>query len=317
MAKKIKVATGKEHRFKRRGRKYFGQIKGPAGLLVQWPFLLKRNGKPVNDALLDGSTINKFQNEAWISGPNGEFRFEDVPDADYGIEVLSPAGKLIPKQYTPPGETGRRSPLPPVLDRLAFTEDPDDLMTEGEEAYVISAEVRSIGDTLLVNQDVRIIDPDTLEQVGDVITTGDDGVVRAMVPVKKTYRIEIVDQEFEPVELPHDPDDEPAVLLCHFCDESGVPLAYQDVEVQSGDNKFELATDENGRIEAAAQLIPYELKIGDQVFHAHALLWNDREKDENLYRFVVASDTPQETPEDHEHSYDAVIDDTIDEDSFA
>jgi hypothetical protein len=297
MSKKIKVATGKEHRFKRRGRKYFGLLKGTAGPLVAWPFLLKRNGKPVNDALLDGTTINKYRNGAWISDQKGEFKFEDLPDAEYGIEVLSPAGKLVPRQYTPPSETGRRSPLPPVLDRFAFSEDPDDLMTEGEEAYVIAAEVRSIGDTLLVNHDVRIIDPDTLAQVGDVITTGDDGVVRAIVPENKNYRIEIVEQEFAPVDLPHDPDEEPAVLRCHFVDQSGAPVADQVIEARLGEQTFDLTTDKDGKIEVPAHLLPYELKLGDEVFHAHALLPRDIQDDDSRYRFTVSTGPADQHPD--------------------
>ena len=166
-------------------------------------------------------------------------------------------------------------------------------VVQSEEAYVISAEVRSIGDTLLVNHDVRIIDPDTLEQVGDTITTGDDAVVRAIVPQNKKYRIEIQDHEFE-LHVPELlPDDVPAVLLCHFVDASGTPLANLTVEASSGDDKFELVTDGNGRLEALAHLRPYDLKVGDRAFQAHALLMKDRERDESLYRFVVESSGAQ------------------------
>lgn len=163
-----------------------------------------------------------------------------------------------------------------------------------EEAYVISVEVRSIGGTLLVNHDVRILDPDNLEQVGDLITTGDDGLVRAVVPQNKTYRIEIADAEAVSVGLPLDGDEEPAMLLCHFFDESGAPCAHQDIVARSGNDTFELATDAEGKIEAPAHLVPYELRIGNQVFHAHALLSKDREKDGNRYRFIVASNEASE-----------------------
>ncbi len=307
MPKAISVATGREHKFKRIGLKYFGQVRGQAGPLKKWPFLLKRNGSPVDQASLDGQTINKFRNGAWISGPNGEFRFEDVPDANYSIEILYPTGKLVPKQYEPPNESGRRSPLPPVLDRLAFYEDPIDLLSEGDEAYVISAEVHTIGDTLLVNQDVRIIDPDTLEQVGDIITTGDDGVVRGIVPENKTYRIEMADADLDSPPSPLHNDEEPAILLCHFFDESGVPLAHIDVAARSDDDEITLTTDGDGKIEVPAHLRPYELRIGEQVFRAHALLLEDRERDENRYRFTVGSGAAQEAqgdPADVEFSYD-------------
>ncbi len=289
MGKIIKVPTGMEHRFRRVGKKYFGQSKGPAGPLKTWPFLLKRNGKAVDEASLDGVTINKFGSGAWISGRNGEFRFEDLPDADYAIEVLSPAGKLVPKKYQPPNESGRRSPLPHVFDRLAYSEDPDDLMSEGDEIYVIAAEVRSIGDTLLINQDVRILDPDTEEQVGDIITTGDDGVVRAIVPENKTYRIEIQDQEFEPHAPPLAADDRPGLLLCRFLNKDGTPLANVDVEICSEDHRFEHPTDEEGKIEIPVHLGHYELNVQNQAFDAHALLMEDRDQEDNCYLFTINS----------------------------
>jgi hypothetical protein len=167
-----------------------------------------------------------------------------------------------------------------------------------DEFYVLAVEVRSIGGTPIMNHAVRIRDPDTGEQIGGDLMTDDDGVVRALVPENKLYRIEILDEEHDFVDSPLDDEGERAMLLCHFLDEWGEPIAHTDVHARSGDDEFELVTDENGKIEAPADLGHYELTIEDQVFHAHALLEDDRDAEEHLYRFVVTGRTAQ--PDDGE-----------------
>jgi hypothetical protein len=100
--------------------------------------------------------------------------------------------------------------------------------------------------------------------------------------------VEIADDAVEadgPAAL--EPDSPHAVLLCHFVDASGAPVAGEKVEAIVGGAELELHTDENGRIEAPARLDAYQLKIRGQSFTAHALPAADREKDENLYRFVL------------------------------
>jgi hypothetical protein len=114
---------------------YQGKILGPAGPLVQWPFLLRRNGSPVDDRSLDGSTTNRFEHGAWISGPGGEYRFEHLGPADYAIEVLRPSGDLIANRRPPPdgiGENGVRADRPD-FDPFAFNEDPVDLLMADAE----------------------------------------------------------------------------------------------------------------------------------------------------------------------------------------
>jgi phage protein D len=154
-----------------------------------------------------------------------------------------------------------------------------------KDVYLISAQVKSIGGTILANHPVRILD-ERGRRVGEVLITDAEGVVRAQVPANKRYRIEILDDDLgvAPVELHPDA---PAVLLCHFFDEAGAPVAGEAVEAKADDDKLELRTDENGRVEAPARLAVWELTVRGQTFHAHSLLAADREKDENHYRFVV------------------------------
>ena len=111
-------------------RLYAGQILGPSGPMGNWPFLLKRDGRPVDSGSLNGSTTNTFKNNAWLSDRNGKFLFEDVPAGDYAVEVLLPAGDLlVNKDPVPPGinESGWRAPTPEI-DRFAFRETPEELI---------------------------------------------------------------------------------------------------------------------------------------------------------------------------------------------
>jgi hypothetical protein len=114
---------------------YDGKILGPAGPLPRWPFLLKKDGVTIDERSLEGSTSNKYQNGAWVSGRGGEFHFENLPEASYAIEVLIPSGDLIANRAPAPAgvdESGLRA-MTPELDRHAFSEDPVDLLA-GEEA---------------------------------------------------------------------------------------------------------------------------------------------------------------------------------------
>jgi hypothetical protein len=183
---------------------------------------------------------------------------------------------------------------------------------EEEEVYVLAVAVKTIGGTPLVNHSVRILDPDTEEQVGERRMTDDDGVLRTTVPRNKTYRIEILDEEHEPFIEPVDAYEEPAYLICRFIDECGAPVANTKVEVWEDGHCLETVTDAEGKVDCCVHLGPYELKIGEQSFRAHALLSRDLETEEHNYRFVVHADGAQdEDPgEFHERlpQYDAPFD---------
>lgn len=154
-----------------------------------------------------------------------------------------------------------------------------------KDVHVIAAQVKSIGGTLLANHPVRILD-ERGRRVGDDLVTDAEGVVRAHVPDAKSYRIEILDEDLDAAAVQLHSETS-AVLLCHFVDETGSPVANEAVEASAGDDKVDLRTDDAGRLEAQARLTDWELKIRGQTFLAHALPAADRVKDENLYRFVV------------------------------
>ena len=193
-----------------------------------------------------------------------------------------------------------------------------DLGVTDDELYVLAAEVKTIGDTPLVRHAVRILDPETGGVIEDHVMTDEAGVVRAMVPENKTYRIEIVDEEREiPPPAPLAANDVHGILICHFVDGDGNAVANEGVEARCEDDQFSLVTDEDGRIEAPAHLSAYDLKIRGETFTAHALLWSDRGdgEEEPLYRFVLPA---EDQPDGEEHkvrltSYTDLAGDALDE----
>jgi len=185
-----------------------------------------------------------------------------------------------------------------------------------EEAFVLVVEIKTIGGTLLVNHPMRILDPDTGVAVIEQIHSDDKGVVRTLVPRNKTYRIEILDEEWEAPAAAFLGDHDTGVLHCRFVDESGQPLANLGVEARQDDHEFQLVTDAEGWIESPANLGAYELRVGDQVFQAHALLPADVERDAEAatgdervhYCFVVTGATAEDADDgqgqEHEHRLD-------------
>ena len=113
---------------------YSGRLVGPVGPLPRWPFLLKRDGAPIDQRSLHGSTSNNYRDGAWISGADGGFRFENLAVAGYSVEVLLPSARLVVNSSPPPSaanESGRRAPTP-NFNPFAFTEDPEELLSEGD-----------------------------------------------------------------------------------------------------------------------------------------------------------------------------------------
>ncbi len=161
------------------------------------------------------------------------------------------------------------------------------------EHYWLVTQVKLIGDVPAIEHEVKIVDPDTGEAVGETATTDDEGVLRVEVPENKAYHIELVDPEPEPGDSPtpemHVEDDH-AILRCQFVRASGEPLAEAEIHAKLGDADMLLTTDEEGRIESPAHLGYYELSYGEEVFHAHSLPMADAESDEAVYHFVVAGD---------------------------
>ncbi len=165
----------------------------------------------------------------------------------------------------------------------------------------ISAAIKAIGDVPLANHPVRILDAETGEQVGGILMTDDDGIVRATVPEQKEYRIEIVEKDAAGAD---------AVLLCRFVDVVGDPLvgetvAVTAVEAESGNpgestsDEGDATTDANGMVERSAKLGAYRLEIRDQTFLAHAVLSSDKDNPDSVSLFVLAG-TSQAPADDEE-----------------
>ena len=110
----------------RAGSSFAGILQGPGGPLVSWPFLLLRNGRPVDPTGLgSGSTGNEYRDGSFWSGPGGEFRFEHMPEGCYELRVLLAGGKVkAATQSPPPAESGLRGARPEWVDLGQSREDP-------------------------------------------------------------------------------------------------------------------------------------------------------------------------------------------------
>jgi hypothetical protein len=158
---------------------------------------------------------------------------------------------------------------------------------EPADVHLIALEVKGLGGTPLANHQVRVVDPDTGEPIGDWLETDDSGILRAQVPDDRTWRIEILDEDVEAAAAPATLPETPALLRCRFVDVAGRPVAGEPVEAAVDEDKLALRTDENGAIDAPARLAVYRLTIRGQTFTAHALTAADAEGEQSVYRFVL------------------------------
>jgi hypothetical protein len=96
-----------------------GVIRGPEGPLKRWPFILKWNGRAIDPGgLRGGRAASPFHDQCWWSDENGGFRFENIPEGCYVLDVLLPAGKLDRKDPHPGAfDDGARGPTPHPTDR--------------------------------------------------------------------------------------------------------------------------------------------------------------------------------------------------------
>ncbi len=176
--------------------------------------------------------------------------------------------RMVRDRRFPPGLANRRAdPIEPAQRVRRAVEE--------QETFVLAVEVKTIGGTLLLNHPVRVIDPDSGEVVVDEIETDSAGVVRTRVPEEKTYRVEILDEEWEHAAVGLGDDDAHTLLACRFVDEHGAPVADEVVECESGDHTFEVATDADGRIESPAAPGHYRLRLRGATCDAHTLLRTD------------------------------------------
>ncbi len=190
-----------------------------------------------------------------------------------------------------------------------------------EDVFLLVAEVKLVGDTPLINHAVRVLDPDSGEVVAET-TTNENGVVRTEVPKKKTYRIEIVDDdhdlhEWNTVHAPH------PMLRVRFVDAAGAPVPHVEATVKDLEgNAVEVMGDEDGLLEMPAHLTLHQVIIGEDTHWVHALLHRDGVDD--AYEIVVAAELEEGgdgiDPEDRltrswEHGHD--FDDGDDDGDYA
>jgi len=162
--------------------------------------------------------------------------------------------------------------------------------------YAIEVQLTAPGGTPLAAERVRIVDPDTNEQVGQPVRTDEQGVLRARVPEQKEYHFFPVPDE--PVE---DPDpwsvrgpaatagQEHGLLFVALTDESGQPLKDEKLEVkdESGSAQ-EVVTDEEGQIRLTTDPGVYELRVSGKTFLAHTVFASDILGDDPPpYRFTL------------------------------
>lgn len=160
--------------------------------------------------------------------------------------------------------------------------------------YAIEVQLTAAGGTPLAAERVRIVDPDSGEQIGDPGRTDEHGILRARVPEQKEYH-------FFP--LPDDAEDHPdpwsafapapagqehSVLFVVLSDESGQPLKGEKVNVkdESG-TAHELVTDDEGHIRLATDPGVYQLEVKGSTFVAHTLFTTDLGDDPQPYRFTL------------------------------
>ena len=213
-----------------------------------------------------------------VQAKGGDELLELVTDEEGFIRA---GAQLVAYELTVQGHTFQAHGMPASDHANAYVF----AVKEETDLHLIAVEVKALGGTPLPNHPVRIIDPDSGDPVSDVLTTDADGVVRARVPEGKTYRVEVLDDEGEGAAPPHDAVDEPAVLSCQFVDADGQPLSGKQVQAKAGEDTLELTTDDDGRIQAAAHLVAYELTLDGHTFQAHGVPAADKD---NVSLFVLA-----------------------------
>lgn len=111
--------TTDRHRLVLGARALWGELRGPRGSLKFWPFRLYCGDEEITrDNLGPIETTVPFRNHRWWTDGKGRYRFENIPNDSYRVEVALPKGKLKLQQKTRPSgaaEHGRRDATPPRI----------------------------------------------------------------------------------------------------------------------------------------------------------------------------------------------------------
>jgi hypothetical protein len=167
---------------------------------------------------------------------------------------------------------------------------PVDLRIKRPPVNILAMVVKAIGGTPLAEHLVRIVDPDTGEPVGDPVRSGADGKIRARVPEKKAYAVEILDEgplrTVPGVSGAPKPQPEAHVLSVLFVDGAGQPAAGEPVKLTPdfGD-PLDVKTDGAGLLDLPRKPGLCKLDVRGQTFWAHPIPFSRR--DGPAYRFVL------------------------------
>ena len=103
------------------GSTFAGILRGPTGPLADWPFVLRRGGRPLSPSGLgSGRSPNAYREDCWWSGAAGEFRFEELPEGCYSLEIVFPGARLQRCDPHPAAlEDGERATTPAPVDHVA------------------------------------------------------------------------------------------------------------------------------------------------------------------------------------------------------
>jgi hypothetical protein len=156
--------------------------------------------------------------------------------------------------------------------------------------HVLALTLVAIGGTPLANERVQVIDPDSGETVGDPIETNAQGEMRAMVPEKKEYHVQVLD-DAPPADTetprPMVSPDLPMHIDALFLDSKGAPVANEQVAVTTGGAKTEGTTDAEGWFHLATDSGLSVLEVRGQKFRTHAAASGIAN---GGYRFVIGAE---------------------------
>jgi hypothetical protein len=163
-----------------------------------------------------------------------------------------------------------------------------------EGAYAIEVQLHAAGGTPLATERVRIVDPDTNQQIGTVAVTDANGIVRARVPEEKEYHFVPVGDDAVDHENPWAASGAAAagqdhcLLFVMLADAGGAPLAGETVTVKDeAGAEHSARTDDEGCIRLVTDPGAYELLIRKNKFVAHTLFMSDLGDDPVPYRFTL------------------------------
>lgn len=170
---------------------------------------------------------------------------------------------------------------------------PIDVRVKRPPVNILAMVVQSIGGGPLVEHLVRIVDKDTGAPVGEPIRTDKDGKIRARVPEKKPYKVEIVDEGHALRPVPGAvtktlPPKDPHQLTVLFVDGAGQPVAGEAVTVSAdAGDPLDAKTDDQGVLDLPLMPGVCKLAVRGKTFWTHPIPFSHADGSP-AYRFVLS-----------------------------